>query len=306
MVMQATEQTDSPKLDEAISSDGEVNVSEDATEDTTQDDNGSQEVTEGQETDDSGDETTEITFTTEQESEIGKRIQAESDKKVNSYRETQESYREQIRTQQEEINNLKRESSTKTGETRLKRLMEGYDEEGHPEEGKKTFQENLQEVNKIIDGYNANSEQIEASADYIDKMVKGLDAGIVEKFNLNDPNSSVRAVHGHQLIEEAVTSLKRYEIFLDVLETHSQKGGEDIRKTFEEVVNYLFENKADYPSKKVRRDYIENHARGLKSTPKKAPPLSSGNGGRENLKELAVKDPEALLRRAFSKDKTIK
>jgi len=231
-----------------------------------------------------------IKWNKEQQTEIDRLIQAESDKKSNTYRERHESNSELIKSLRQEKADMQRQLSGRTGETRLKKLMQDYDDQGYPEDGKKTFEEEIKEYNQKIDEYNQNSEQIESTVKFIDEMKKGLDPAIAKQFYLNDPNPNIRAGGGLELVNEAIANIKEYKNFLLVLE-ESYRNGKDVRQKFTDTVKHLSENETDFPTERSKRIYLSSPEMGFRPpNPRKAPPSPSPLGGGEDLSKLTMED----------------
>jgi len=283
MVTGTTEKTTSQKLEAAINqvdepSTDQVETSEETAEETL-------ELPKAEETEE--EEATEepdgIKWTEEQQAEIDKLVQAESDRKSNTYRTRHESNSELIKTLQQENTDLKRQVSSRTGETRLKKLLADYDDEGLPEEGKKTFAEELKEYNQKIDEYNQRSEQVEATVKFIDEMAKGLEPAIAKQFYLNDPNPNIRAGGGIDLVNEAIANIKEHKRFLRVVEKFFPKGDE-VRTQLDEIIKGM----ADYDgNEKAENLYLSSQEKGFRPRARKAPPSPSQDGGGEDLSKLS-------------------
>jgi len=276
MPVQTTEKTTTEKLEAAISQSDELSdQQEESSEEKAE---GTQETLKDEKEGAEEEESTEpeaIKWTDEQQHEINTLIQAESDKKSNAYRDRHESNSELIKSLQEERTELKRQLSSRAGETRLKKLLQSYDEEGLPEEDKKSFAEELKEYNAKIDEYNQNIEQVEATSKFIDEMAKNIDPAIAKQFYLNDPNPNIRAGGGLDLVTEAVANIKEYKNFLMVVEQFFPKGDE-VRKQLEEVIKGM----ADYEgNEKAKKLYLSSQEKGFRARPRKAPPAPSQVGG---------------------------
>jgi len=291
MLTETTEKDTTQRLEAAVTkvdkpSTEEVESSEETTKEIQE-----PKAEEGKEAEEESPEESEtIKWTDEQQGEIDRLVQAESDKKANTYRDRHESNSELIKSLQEERAELKRQLSGRTGETRLKKLLQDYDDEGLPEEDKKSFTEELKEYNAKIDEYNQNIEQVEATSKFIDEMAKNIDPAIAKQFYLNDPNPNIRAGGGIDLINEAIGNIKEYKNFLLVVEQFFPKGDE-VRKQLDDVIKGM----ADYEGNdKAKKLYLSSQEKGFRPRPRKAPPLPSHDGGGEDLSKLSLDERLAL------------
>jgi len=227
-----------------------------------------------------------IKWTNAQQSEIDRLVQAESDKKTNTYRGRHESNSELIKTLQQENSELKRQVSGRTGETRMKKLLQDYDDEGLPEEKKESFEKELKDYNAKIDEYNSNVDKVEATAKFIDEIAKGLDPAIAKQFYLTDPNPNIRAGGGLDLVNEAISNIKEYKNFLMVVEQFFPKGDE-VRKQLDDVIKGM----ADYEgNEKAKKLYLSSQEKGFRPRPRKAPLSPSQAGGGEDLSKLSMSE----------------
>jgi len=290
MVLETTEAT-TPKLETAINQADEFSEEPVETSEETAGETGEEPK------DEEAKEPETTKWTDEQQAEITRLIQAESDKKANTYRERHESNSELIKTLQQESADLKRQLSGRSGEARLKKLLQDYDDEGLPEEGKKTFEEEIKTFNQKIDEYNSNVDQVEATTKFIDGMTKGLDPSIAKEFHLTDPNPNIRAGGGLELINDAIANIKEYKNFLMVVEQFFPKGDE-VRKQLEEVIKGMTDYEGNEKAKKL---YLSSQEKGFRARPRKAPLSPSQSGGGENLSNLSM--AERIARHIEKADK---
>jgi len=274
MVTETTEKTTTSKLEAAIT--------ESAIEETAE----LSEETAGkiEEPEEGTEEKEAIKWTDEQQSEIDRLVQGESDRRTNTYRQRHESNSELIKALQDENANLKRQVSNRASEGRLKKFSLAADEEGLDEQDRKPLEEQLKEYNQKIDEYQQNIDTVEATVKYINEMAKGIDPTIAKQFYLDDPNPNIRAGGGLELINEAIANIQEYKNFLMVVEQFFPKGDE-VRKQLEDVIKGM----ADYEGNdKAKKLFLSSQEKGFRARPRKAPPSPSQTGGGEDLSNLSM------------------
>ena len=277
-----------PKLEDILSEEA-VEVSEDVTEDVTE-----------EPVEEEDEETTQVSFTPEQEAAIAKRVQSQKDKELNTYRETREHDTALIRRQAEQITELRKQNSEVNGIKRINRLLAGYDEEGLPEDEKVKFETDLKAINKQIADYNEKVDKVEETAQFISDMTEQLPPKVVKGFGLDDPNPIVRAKNGVGFLNATVASSSYSENFLLVVEKFLPKGDE-VREKIEKLVNEITDD-PELKSNKSKLLYLEKEMKGLKVTPRRAPRSPSDGSGGKVLPKLGAKtDTKKLLASGFNK-----
>ena len=283
MVIETTEQEAPPKLEDILSEEA-VEVSEDVTEDVTE-----EPVEEVEEKD-------EDPLSPEN---FENRVRSEADKRIQHLAEVRISDAALIRRYKEDIAELRKQNSESINGKRLNRLLEGYDEEGLPEEKKATFETDLKAINKEIAEYNDKSAKVEEAAKFISDMAEFLPSKIVSGFSLDDVNPSIRVKNYSEFINETVSVYNHNQNFLMAVEEFLPKGDE-VRKQLEELV----EGMADYEGNdKAKKLYLADKRQGLKLTPRRAPRSPSDGSGGEDLSRLSM--AEKIGRHIEKADKKI-
>lgn len=213
-------------------------------------------------------------------------VQSAVDKAVNSYREKNEANTALIRRLQTDLSEAKKQMRGQSDDRKLKTLLEGYDEEGHPEEGKKSFGDNLREINQKIREYNENSEKVEEAANIVADVLTKIPEKVAKRFELDDPNPAIRAVNISNLISETIAVVQYNNDFLMAVEEFFRNGSE-VRKQLTDLV----EGMADYEgNEKAKKLYLADRMKGLKVTPRKAPPAPSDGSGGLDLDKLSPRE----------------
>lgn len=287
MVMQATEPTNSGKLEQVLASTQKENVSEtpdnDTPETSDQATEPTNEVPEGKE---APEETPAIKWTPEQQVEINKLVQSEADKRSNRYRQNKEADANIIRELRLKNADLLKASRAKEADNYAKLILGNDVNDGFTEEQTAAREKAIKEIIRRDTEYHEKSSEVESTVEYIDAMVKQMPANIISKFELDDPNPNIRAVHGMELVNEAVTAIKQNDNFLMALEYIAPKGTE-VRRQLEDAVKEM----QDFQDEKAKRLFLESKTRGMKTAPRKAPNAPSGDmGGNPTFYESQLAD----------------
>jgi len=213
------------------------------------------------------------------------RVQSELDKRTNSYRKKREADTAFIRSLSSEVKDLRKQVSNKEMGNRINRLLEGYEDEGHPLEEKPTFAEDLKAVNQKIKEYNEKSAEVEEAAQLIGEMTKNLPEDIVKEFGLDDANPNIRAANGARFLDGTIAGCKHTQDFLMALENFLPKGDE-VRKQIEDIVDGM----AEFTNEKSKKLYLRDQLKGIKVTPRKKPPSPSDGLGGWNPDEHTIRE----------------
>jgi len=215
--------------------------------------------------------------------EMESRIQAEADKRADSYREKREADTALIRSLQTQIKELKSERHTREGNKRIEAILSGDEEAGISPDETKNRDASLKEFNELYKVYKENSAEIEETAQFIGNMTEKLPPNIVKEFGLNDANPNIRAVNGVKFLDETVAVYKHNQDFLMAVEGFLPKGDE-LRKQIEELVDGM----AEFESEKSKKLYLKDKMQGVKVTPRKKPQTPSDiSGGKDWSKATA-------------------
>ena len=217
------------------------------------------------------------------------RVQAEADKRAQSYREKREADTAYIRSLEGKLKDATKQTAT----NRLNKLMAAYDKEEQPADERNTFEAQLKEINAKVVEYNEKSEAVEQAADFIGTMAKKLPTKVVQNFGLDDPNPVIRARNGYELITETASVYQYNQNFLMAVEQRFPKGDE-VRKELEAII----EGMADFEGNdKAKKLYLADKMKGLKATPRKTPPTPSDGSGGRDLSKLSPAEKVTEQRR---------
>ena len=223
------------------------------------------------------------------------RIQAEVDKRANTYREKREADTALIRSLSSQLKDLKSERVTREGNKRLEAILAGDEEAGVSPDESKSREQALKEFNQLYKDYKEKSAEVEDTAQFIGNMTEKLPANIIKEFGLDDANPNIRAVNGVKFLEETVAVYKHNLDFLMVVEDFLPKGDE-LRKQIEEIVDGL----GEFTDEKSKKLYLKDKLQGVKVTPRKKPQTPSETLGGVGLPTLGAKtDTRELLERGF-------
>lgn len=216
-------------------------------------------------------------------------LQSEKDKAVNGYRETREGDTALIRSQIAKIKEL----SLKQTETRMTKAMQavldGDEEEGLEPDKLEAKRKGFEDIKTSILEYNKNAAEVAEVAELSTTLIKTLDKGIVDEFNLNDANPTVKARGITELVAESIHFINRQEAFNKIIEEIPllQKGSEVRTKIDSFVKEYM-----ELPQGKSRDLLIEKLKREFSVSLKHKPTAPSGESGGDDMAGLT---PEAKL-----------
>ena len=224
-------------------------------------------------------------------------IQAEVDKRTNSYREKREADTALIRSQATRIKELSSQKVGREGNKRLESVLAGEEDAGFTADETKTREAALKEFNTLYKEFKENSAEVEETAKVIGDMTGKLPANIVKEFGLDDANPNIRAVNGVKFLEETVAVYKNSQDFLMVVE-HFLPKGDELRKQIEEIIDGL----SEFNDEKSKKLYLKDKLQGVKVTPRKKPQTPSDTAGGAGLPTLGANtDTRELLVRGFKK-----
>jgi len=231
-----------------------------------------------------------VETTAETEARVEAQIRAETDKSLNTYRETRETDAAFIRGLKEQLRELRAERYTKRGSSRIEAILSGDEDAGFSPEDTKSREQALKEFNELYKDYKEKSADVEEAAEVISKMADTIAPNIVKEFGLNDANPSLRAQNGAKFLEETVAVYKHNQDFLMAIETFLPKGDE-VRKQLEDIAGGL----ADFTDDKSKKLYLKDRLQGVKVVRKK-PPAPSGSSGGQGWRGL---DPDGKVKYAL-------
>ena len=212
-------------------------------------------------------------------------IQAEVDKRANTYREKREADTALIRSLNTQVKELKSERVARDGNKRLERVLAGDEEAGISPDESKNREEALKEFNTLYKEYKEKSAEVEETAQFIGNMTEKLPGNIVKEFGLDDANPNARAVNGVKFLEETVAVYKHNQDFLMAVEDFLPKGDE-LRKQIEAIVDGL----SEFSDEKSKKLYLKDKLQGVKVTPRKKPLTPSDTTGGVSLENLSARE----------------
>ena len=212
-------------------------------------------------------------------------IQAEVDKRANTYREKREADTALIRSLNTQVKELKSERVARDGNKRLERVLAGDEEAGISPDESKNREEALKEFNTLYKEYKEKSAEVEETAQFIGNMTEKLPKNIVKEFGLDDANPNTRAVNGVKFLEETVAVYKHNQDFLMAVEDFLPKGDE-LRKQIEAIVDGL----SEFSDEKSKKLYLKDKLQGVKVTPRKKPLTPSDTTGGVSLENLSARE----------------
>ena len=212
-------------------------------------------------------------------------IQAEVDKRANTYREKRESDTALIRSQASQIKELKSGKHVKEGSALIERIIAGDEAAGIAPDEAKSREEALKEFNLLYKNYKEKSSEVEESAQFIGDMTGKLPANIVKEFGLDDANINIRAVNGVKFLDETVSVYKHNQDFLMVVEGFLPKGDE-LRKQIEEIIDGL----SEFTDEKSKKLFLKDKMQGVKVTHRKKPQSPSDVAGGVDLSNLSGRE----------------
>jgi len=226
-------------------------------------------------------------------------IQAEVDKRANTYREKREADTALIRSLNTQLKELKSERIAREGNKRLESILAGDEEAGIDANESKSREQALKEFNTLYKEYKDNSAEVEETAQFIGNMTEKLPANIIKEFGLDDANPNIKAANGVRFLDETVAVYKHNQDFLMVVEDFLPKGDE-LRKQIEDIVDGL----SEFSDEKSKKLFLKDKLQGVKVTPRKKPQTPSDTAGGAGLPTLGAKtDTRELLVRGLSKKK---
>uniref|UniRef100_A0A6M3KZR8 Uncharacterized protein n=1 Tax=viral metagenome TaxID=1070528 RepID=A0A6M3KZR8_9ZZZZ len=226
----------------------------------------------------------------EKVSDFEAKIQAEVDKRANTYREKREADTALIRSLQSQVKELRSDGSVKTGNRRIEAILSGDEDAGFTPEETQSREKALKEFNELYKDYKEQSAEVAETAKVIGDMAGKLPKDIVREFGLDDANPSLRASNGVKFLDETASVYKYNQNFLMALENFLPKGDE-LRTQLEDITEGL----AEFNDKKSKELYLKDRLRGVKVQRKKVPMPSDGSGG-EDLSKLTARQ---LMARGF-------
>ena len=226
-------------------------------------------------------------------------IQAEVDKRANTYREKREADTALIRSLNTQLKELKSERVAREGNKRLESILAGDEEAGVDAGESKSREQALKEFNALYKEYKDKSAEVEETAQFIGNMTEKLPANIIKEFGLDDANPNVKAANGVRFLDETVAVYKHNQDFLMVVEDFLPKGDE-LRKQIEDMVDGL----SEFSDEKSKKLFLKDKLQGVKVTPRKKPLTPSDTAGGVGLPTLGAEtDTRELLLRGLSKKK---
>jgi len=205
------------------------------------------------------------------------RIQAEVDKRANTYREKREADTALIRSLSGQVKELKGEKHTREGNKRIESILAGDEGAGVEKDESKGREDALKEFNLLYRDYKEKSAEVEETAQFIGDMTEKLPSNIVKEFGLDDANPNIRATNGVKFLDETVAVYKHNQDFLMAVEDFLPKGDE-LRKQIEGIVEGL----SEFTDEKSKKLYLKDRLQGVKVTPRKKPQTpSDGAGGKD-------------------------
>lgn len=226
-------------------------------------------------------------------------IQAEVDKRANTYREKREADTALIRSLNTQLKELKSERVAREGNKRLESILAGDEEAGVDAGESKSREQALKEFNALYKEYKDKSAEVEETAQFIGNMTEKLPANIIKEFGLDDANPNVKAANGVKFLDETVAVYKHNQDFLMVVEDFLPKGDE-LRKQIEDMVDGL----SEFSDEKSKKLFLKDKLQGVKVTPRKKPLTPSDTAGGVGLPTLGAEtDTRELLLRGLSKKK---
>ena len=226
-------------------------------------------------------------------------IQAEVDKRANTYREKREADTALIRSLNTQLKELKSERVAREGNKRLESILAGDEEAGVDAGESKSREQALKEFNALYKEYKDKSAEVEETAQFISNMTEKLPKNIVKEFGLDDANLNIKAANGVRFLDETVAVYKHNQDFLMVVEDFLPKGDE-LRKQIEDMVDGL----SEFSDEKSKKLFLKDKLQGVKVTPRKKPLTPSDTAGGVGLPTLGAEtDTRELLLRGLSKKK---
>ena len=224
-------------------------------------------------------------------------IQAEVDKRSNSYREKREADTALIRSLQTQLKELNTEKNTRRLNQMAEEILAGDEEEGLEVDKIERRNKNLKEINATIKDYNEKSAVVEETAALASAVSEKVGKKIADKFDLLDSNPATRAKGVSVLIGDAVHFLEREEAFGKILEEVPllQKGSE-VRKQIDSFVERYLE----LSDEKGRDLLIKQLKQEFRVNPTKKPPTPSDIPGGIDLDNLT---PRELIRHGLKTGK---
>jgi len=220
-------------------------------------------------------------------------IQAEVDKRTNTYREKREADTALIRSLTSQVKELKSEKHTLAVDRRIESILSEDAYVGFAPDETKSREEALKEFNLLYKDYKEKSVEVEEAAQFIGNMAGKLPANIVKEFGLDDANINIRAGNGVKFLDETVAVYKHNQDFLMAVEGFLPKGDE-LRKQIEEIVDGL----SEFSDEKSKKLFLKDKLRGVKVTQRKKPqtPSDVAGGARRalTLEEALKKERENL------------
>lgn len=239
-------------------------------------------------------EKVEISFSPEQETEIGKRLQSQRDIDLNPYREKREADIALIQNQQSRIKEL----TSKEGVNKLSKAMEavlaGDEEAGIEPDKTETRRKAWNEVEGTIKDYKEKAAEVMEVATLASALADKVDKRVADNFNLFDSNPAVRAKGAIEAISDAVHLVNERAAFNRILdEIPLLKNGEEVRKQIDGFV----ESYMELSDQKGRDLLINQIKQEFRVTPRKKPPALSDVSGGGHLSD----SPEDKVTRGLDK-----
>jgi len=215
------------------------------------------------------------------------RVQAEVDKRLNTYREKREADTALLRSQQDQIKELKSQSGVQGINKAMAAILEGDEEDGVEPDKIAARKKGLEEIRETIKTYNEKVSEVEEAATLASAMSGKIDKNIAQHFDLFDSNPTVRAKGAISLITDAVFFLNREKAFNKILEEIPLlQNGSEVRQQIDSFVERYLELSDD----KGRDLLINQLKQEFKGTPRRKPtaPSDGSGGGGKPLRGVAA------------------
>jgi len=208
-----------------------------------------------------------------------KRVQSETDKITNKYREKREADTALIRSLQTKVRELSVDNSSKHLSKLMDTIIAGEEEEGLDDDKIEAQKQSFKEIKGLFKTYDENIAKVQEASESIDIMIEQLQDDVVKNFSLDDPNPMVRAANGAQLVSDAVYFIKQKSDFMLTLENFLPRGDE-LREKIDSIVQELAECK----SKREKELLLKERLQGVKVSRRKPPSPSGTSGGGDELR----------------------
>ena len=215
------------------------------------------------------------------------RVQAEVDKRLNTYREKREADTALLRSQQEQIKEFKSQIGVQSINKAMAAILEGDEEDGYEPDKIAARKKGLEEIKEALKTHDANFSQVAEVAALASEFAGRVNKDVADHFNLFDVNPTVRAKGAIEVITDAVQYVRERQAFNKILEEIPLlQNGSEVRQQIDSFVKRYMKLSDD-----DGRDLLINQLKQeFKGTPKRKPaaPSDGSGGGGKPLRGVAA------------------